>query len=204
MDLFLVPYSRVLRYRCIKRGQLIAEGYTEHSPHPWKLEWYWVVVCSHTRFLCILHVTNVEGIPLANLVRKNMLIEAWNGSIYRGHGVSLWWICLSTPFIYTLFYIFSYISHTDHTHYLPCVCYLLFIICILCVFYDSIHALIVYVLFRAITYIIRVYLLSIKVYKVLCHCRDQSLEGWRASGTGGACIWGTRRKLHQRLTPCPL
>ena len=96
-----------------------------------------------------------------------------------GTSVSLWWICLSTPFIYTLFYIFSYISHTDHTHYLPCVCYLLFIICILCVFYDSIHALIVYVLFRAIPYIIRVYLLSIKVYKVLCHWSETShLKAW--------------------------
>ena len=71
MDLFLVPYSRVLRYRCVKRAQLIAEGYTERSPPSWKLEWYWGVVCCHTRFLCILHVTNVEGIPLANLVRKN-------------------------------------------------------------------------------------------------------------------------------------
>ena len=26
------PYSRVLRYRCVKPGQLIAEGYTERSP----------------------------------------------------------------------------------------------------------------------------------------------------------------------------
>ena len=32
MDLFLVPYSRVLRYRCVKRAQLIAEGYTERRP----------------------------------------------------------------------------------------------------------------------------------------------------------------------------
>ena len=31
---------------------------------------------------------------------------------------ALWWICLSTPFIYTLFYIFyifSYITHTDYS-----------------------------------------------------------------------------------------
>ena len=71
MDLFLVPYSRVLRYRCVKPGQLIEEGYTEHSPPPWKLEWYWGVVCSHTRFLCILHVKNVVGILLTNIARKN-------------------------------------------------------------------------------------------------------------------------------------
>ena len=113
-----------------------------------------------------------------------MLIEAWNGSIYRWHGVSLWWICLSTPFIYTLFYIFytfSYITHTDHTHYLPCV---LFIICILCVFYDSIHALIVYVLFRAITYSLTVKLLSNKVYKVLCQCRVIHLKIDESRGPG--------------------
>ena len=71
-----------------------------------------------------------------------------------GTSVSLWWKCLSTPFIYTLFYIiyiiytFGYFTHTDYTQSLPCV---LFIICVLCVFYDSIHVLNVYVLFRAIS-----------------------------------------------------
>ena len=70
MDLFLVPYSRVLRYRWVKRAQLIAEGYTERSPTPWKMEWYWAVACSRTRFLCILHVKNVVGISLANIVGK--------------------------------------------------------------------------------------------------------------------------------------
>ena len=36
MDLFLVPYSRVLRYRCVKRAQLTAEGYTERRATPMK------------------------------------------------------------------------------------------------------------------------------------------------------------------------
>ena len=74
MDLFLVPYSRVLRYRCVKRAQLIVEGYTERGPPPWKLEWYWGVVSSLARFLCILHVKNVVGILLANIVRKKQYI----------------------------------------------------------------------------------------------------------------------------------
>ena len=74
MDLFLVPYSRVLRYSCVKRAQLIAEGYTKRHRHSWKLEWYWGVVNSYTRFFCILHVKNVVGILLANIVRKKQYI----------------------------------------------------------------------------------------------------------------------------------
>ena len=59
------------------------------------------------------------------------------------------------PFnLHIVLHIQLFIMHR-HTHYLPCVCYLLFIICILCVFCDSIHALIVYVIFRAITYSVR-------------------------------------------------
>ena len=87
MDLFLVPYSRVLRYRCVKPGKLIAEGYTERSPPPWKLEWYWGVVCSHTRFLCISHplpslecvtprsnMTTAAHVKYSNCIRYNFFI----------------------------------------------------------------------------------------------------------------------------------
>ena len=81
------------------------------------------------------------------------------------------------PLLFTHSFIYSAIYHSTNIH----IIYLVFIIfyllfCILCVFYDSINALIVYVLFRAITYTVRVYILSIKDYKV-CHSSDQSLEG---------------------------
>ena len=85
---------------------------------------------------------------------KNMLIEAWNGSIYRWHGVSLWWKCLSTPFIYTLFYIiyiiytFGYFTHTVYTHSLPCV--FIHYMCFVCIL--RLHPCAKrYVLFRAIS-----------------------------------------------------
>ena len=74
MDLFLVPYSRVLRYRCIKASSADCGGLHERGPPPWKLEWYWGVVSSLARFLCILHVKNVVGILLANIVRKKQYI----------------------------------------------------------------------------------------------------------------------------------
>ena len=118
--------------------------------------------------------------------RKNMLIEAWNGSIYRWHGVSLWWKCLSTPFIYTLFYIiyiiytFGYFTHTDYTHSLPCV---LFIICVLCVFYDSIHVL--NVLFFSEPYLVLFIIkVSKQVYKVLWWSRIFQLKINESRGPG--------------------
>ena len=88
------------------------------------------------------------------LKSDNMLIEAWNGSIYRWHGVSLWWKCLSTPFIYTLFYIiyiiytFGYFTHTVYTHSLPCV--FIHYMCFVCIL--RLHPCAKrYVLFRAIS-----------------------------------------------------
>ena len=120
MDLFLVPYSRVLWYRCVKRAQLIARGYTERSPPPWKLEWYCCVVCSHTRFLCILHVKNVVGISLANIVRKNNT--------------------LITPFPHPLWSLPSLECVTPrsnmitaaHVKYSNCIHYNVFIFCPIC------------------------------------------------------------------------
>ena len=116
-----------------------------------------------------------------------MLIEAWNGSIYRWHGVSLWWKCLYTPFIYTLFYIiytFGYFTHTGYTHILPCV---LIIIIILCVSYDSIHVLNVYVLSRVI-YIVfySVISKSIKCWK----WAEQLNWRWTSLGDRGSVYVG--------------
>ena len=112
---------------------------------------------------------------------QNMLIEAWNGSIYRWHGVSLWWKCLYTPFIYTLFYTiytFGYFTHTGYTHFLPCV---LIIICILCVFYDSIHVLNVYVLFRAISS--PIFYLVYQSKSIKC-CNQEEYLTWRLTSLG--------------------
>ena len=69
-----VPYSRVLRYRCVKPSELMAEGYTERSLPPWKLEWYWTSVCCHTCFLCILHVINVRKNIIGQLSKKKQYI----------------------------------------------------------------------------------------------------------------------------------
>ena len=117
------------------------------------------------------------------LYPQKMLIEAWNGSIYRWHGVSLWWKCLSTPFIYTLFYIiytFGYFTHTDYTHSLPCV---LFIICVLCVFYDSIHVL--NVMFFSEPYLVLFIIkVSKQVYKVLWWSRIFQLKINESRGPG--------------------
>ena len=117
---------------------------------------------------------------------ENMLIEAWNGSIYRWHGVSLWWKCLSTPFIYTLFYIiytnytFGYFTHTVYTHSIPCV---LFIICVLCVFYDSIHVL--NVMFFSEPYLVLfIIMVSKQVYKELWWSRIFQLKINESRGPG--------------------
>ena len=124
--------------------------------------------------------------PNTTIILKIMLIEAWNGSIYRWHGVSLWWKCLSTPFIYTLFYIiyiiytFGYFTHTVYTHSLPCV---LFIICVLCVFYDSIHVL--NVMFFSEPYLVLFIIkVSKQVYKALWWSRIFQLKINESRGPG--------------------
>ena len=99
-----------------------------------------------------------------------------------GTSVSLWWKCLYTPFIYTLFYIiytFGYFTHTGYTHFLPCV---LFIIIILCVSYDSIHVLNVYVLSRVI-YIV---FYSVISKSIKCWKWAEQLN-WRLSLVSAAC-----------------
>ena len=70
-----------MSYRSVKPAHIKREGYTFRNlppsnieytnSMPSKLEWYWGVVCCQTCFLCILYVRNVEGISLANIVRKN-------------------------------------------------------------------------------------------------------------------------------------
>ena len=115
MDLFLVPYSQVLRYRCVKRAQLIAEGYTKRSLLPWNLEWYWTSVCCQTCFLCILHVKNVEGISLANLVRKNNTLHHY-----------------PTPILTRVCNTSLQYDYTAHVKYSNCIRYNFFIFCPIC------------------------------------------------------------------------
>ena len=149
---------------------------------------YWKEPITH---LAILAQPPHHWITLQSLC-QNMLIEAWNGSIYRWHGVSLWWKCLYTPFIYTLFYIiytFGYFTHTSYTHFLPCV--LIIIIIILCVSYDSIHVLNVYVLSRVI-YSVFCYK---QVYKVLEVSRAAQLKMNESRGPGER-VFGERGGNH--------
>ena len=74
---FFVPNSRVLRYRALQPSSVRREGYTNRNLPPWDLEWYWTKVCGcgQTCFLCILHVKNVEGILLDNLVKKKQYLH---------------------------------------------------------------------------------------------------------------------------------
>ena len=125
-------------------------------------------------------VTNWQKIKICR-VKHDHSIESLSTD---GTSVSLWWKCLSTPFIYTLFYIiytFGYFTHTGYTHFLPCV---LIIICILCVFYDSIHVLNVYVLFRAISS--PIYYLKYQSKSIKC-CNQEAYLTWRLSLVSAAC-----------------
>ena len=121
-----------------------------------------------------------------------------------GTSVSLWWKCLSTPFIYTLFYIiyiiytFGYFTHTVYTHSLPCV---LFIICVLCVFYDSIHVL--NVMFFSEPYLVLfIIMVSKQVYKVLWWSRIFQLKAYtrlcRMCAALQPSLWWVKNFLHQQ------
>ena len=72
--LLFVPYSRVLRYRCVKPAELMVEGYTERNLPPSKLEWYWTSVCWQTCFLFILHVRNVRRNIIGQFSKKKQYI----------------------------------------------------------------------------------------------------------------------------------
>ena len=121
-----------------------------------------------------------------------------------GTSVSLWWKCLSTPFIYTLFYIiyiiytFGYFTHTVYTHSLPCV---LFIICVLCVFYDSIHVL--NVMFFSEPYLVLfIIMVSKQVFKVLWWSRISQLKAYTRLCCMCAALqpslWWVKNFLHQQ------
>ena len=80
MDLFLVPYSRVLRYRCVKQAQLIAgnlRGATQNAADPRESDTE-VLWAPHPFSLHISYsyVKNVVGIllGLANIVKKKQYI----------------------------------------------------------------------------------------------------------------------------------
>ena len=117
-----------------------------------------------------------------------LLIKLWSSWLYDwlstdGTSVSLWWKCLYTPLFtpYFIQFIHSAILHTQVTHFLPCV---LIIICILCVFYDSIHVLNVYVLFRAITS--PIFYLVYQSKSIKC-CNQEEYLTWRLSLVSAAC-----------------
>ena len=121
-----------------------------------------------------------------------------------GTSVSLWWKCLSTPFIYTLFYIiytnytFGYFTHTVYTHSIPCV---LFIICVLCVFYDSIHVL--NVMFFSEPYLVLfIIMVSKQVYKELWWSRIFQLKAYTRLCCMCAALqpslWWVKNFLHQQ------
>ena len=87
--------------------------------------------------------------------------------------------------------IFSYNSYTDiHIIYLVFVLFYSLFVYFMCI-YDSIHVLIVYVLFKAISLFIE-FILSIRSYKVLCLVFSPHLKvdeprgpGERVSGESG-------------------
>ena len=67
MDLFLVPYSRLLSYCSVNRAQLGQEGYILDNLSPSGLGCHWLPTTHTTRLLCLkgpIHDSNFQPQPL--------------------------------------------------------------------------------------------------------------------------------------------
>ena len=165
----------------------------------------WPLICQYETNICskvhpMLHCQQPHT-PVTRQVKENLIKFSLSTD---GTSVSLWWKCLSTPFIYTLFYIiyiiytFGYFTHTVYTHSLPCV---LFIICVLCVFYDSIHVL--NVMFFSEPYLVLFIIkVSKQVYKVLWWSRIFQLKAYtrlcRMCAALQPSLWWVKNFLRQQ------
>ena len=76
VDLLLVPYSRVLSYRSVKRAQMQARGL--HISQPTSIKSHVllrsaVLDSRHTCFLCILHDRELVAIALESFEKKKSI-----------------------------------------------------------------------------------------------------------------------------------